>query len=285
MGKATIIIAVVAVVALAGAGVGIFVLNNQDKTPTLTVLVEDQDGVYFWTEGKGETAADALAKTSAGVKVTMLDGSWGKYISEVNGLKEDYTTDTCYWGLYYLDGDKWTYSDVGVSELKVSEHSTIGLFYVVSDSTTYEIKAGGPDKVTVPKVEDKRVWGGSTSGTVFAITSHTGMYFYINGDKSGTMAERFKAATEDYKIPYVEKLKDGKPNGIDKIFGEGTVKVDEDYKYWVTYVLDNDAWIIAPKKLPNIEDANDYKQMAMVYGISSMSTGVDTPLPPIYKAS
>ena len=93
-----------------------------------------------------------------------------------------------------------------------------------------------------------------------------------------------KAATDDYKIPYEEKMKDSKVTGVKSIFNLGTVQVGEDYLYWVQYVVDNGAWAKSPKTLPNIEDANDYKQMAMVYGISSMSSGLDTPLPPIYKA-
>ena len=275
---AIIAIAVVAVVAVAGAGVAI-VLMNQDKTPTATFLIEDQDGVYFWAEGEGNTAADALTKMSPGVKATLTDSSFGKYLSAVNGLSENYTSDSCYWGVYYYKDSKWTMSDVGLSSLNVSDYPTIGLFYLVTDSTTYAIKEGGPDNVTVPSIEDKKVWNGSKDGTVFAITSHTGMYFYINSNASGTMAERFLAATGDFKIPY-----NASKSGIKDMFGLGTVKIDEDYLYWVQYVVDeNGEWAKSPKTLPNIEDANDYKQMAMVYGISSMSAGVDTPLPPIYK--
>ena len=278
MGKAVIAIAVVAVVALAGAGAAIFFFT-QDKTPTATILIEDQNGVYFWAEGKGETVADACAKTSAGVTITMTDSSFGKYISEINGLKEDYTTDTCYWGVYYLDGDKWVSSDVGVSSLKVSEHSTIGLFYLVTDYTTYAIKEGGPDKVTVPKVEDKKVWNGSTDGTVFAIKGISGLYFYINSAAGETMTERFTAATSDYKIPF-EVSKYG---GIGTLFGIGTVKVTEEKSfYWAQFGLVDGAWAYMSTGMKSTT-ANDYKQFAIVYGDGGMGT-TSTPLPPIYKA-
>ena len=275
MSKLVPVLAVVVVIAVAGAGAAIFLLNNQDKTPTATILVEDQDGIYFWMEGKGETLMDALKKPSAGVTVTID----GQMVNGFNGLlAKETATAWLYWSLYYLDGTEWKYSDVGASELKVSEHPTVGFFYASMDKTTYET-TGGPDSVTVPSVEDKKVWNGSTSGTVFAITSHTGMYFYINSSASGTMADRFKAATDDYKIPF-----EPSKSGIKTLFGKGTVQMGEDYLYWNQFCIEDNAWVKTPKTFPNIENADDYKQIAVVYAISSMTTGIDTPLPPIYSA-
>ena len=286
MGKAIMVLAVVAAIAVVGAGVAIVVINNNNKdtTPTATILIEDQDGIYFWAEGKGNTIADALGNLSPGVTVTMTDASFGKYVSAVNGLAEtpyDPAKDTSYWSFYIYDGTAWKYSDLGVSSVNTSETPTVGLFYVTSDKDTYAIKAGGPDNVTVPKVEDKVVWDGSTSGTVFAITSHTGMYFYINSAKAGTMLERFQDATSTYKIAF-EASSSG---GISTLFGKGTVKIDEDYLYWVQYSLEDGNWAKQSSKMGNIENADSYAQFALIYAISSMSTGIDTPLPPIYKAS
>lgn len=285
MSKLVPVLAVVVIVAVAGAGAAIFLLNNnKDTTPTATILIEDQNGVYFWAEGKGDTIADALGNLSPGVTVTMTDASFGKYISAVNGLAEtpyDPAKDSNYWSFYVYDGTAWKMSDLGVSSVKTSESPTVALFYVTSDKDTYAIKAGGPDNVTVPKVEDKVVWDGSTSGTVFAITSHTGMYFYINSAKAGTMLERFQDATNTYKIAF-EASSSG---GISTVFGKGTVKIDEDYLYWVQYSLEDGNWAKQSSKMGNIENADSYAQFALIYAISSMSTGIDTPLPPIYKAS
>lgn len=281
MNKTAIIaIAVVAVVAVAGAGVAI-VLMNQDKTPTATFLIEDQNSVYFWAEGKGNTAADALTKMSPGVTATLVDSSFGKYLSAVNGLSEDYTTDSCYWGVYYYKDNKWTMSDVGLSSLNVSDYPTIGLFYLVCDATTYEVKAGGPDNVTVPSIEDKKVWGGSQAGTIFAIKGESGLYFYTNSNASGTMADRFLAMTEEYKIPFTASK-----TGISKLFNIGSKQISVDpnvWAYWAQFGLIDGAWGYMSTTMPNTENPDDYKQFAVVYGDGGMGS-TSTPLPPIYKA-
>ena len=276
MSKLVPVLAVVVVIAVAGAGAAIFLLNNQDKTPTASILIEDDDGVYFWMEGKGETLMDALKKPSAGVTVT-IDGDM---VTGFNGLLGGETeTEWLYWSLYYLDGTEWKYSDVGAKELKVSEHPTIGFFYASMDKTTYEV-TGGPDSVTVPSVEDKKVWNGSTSGTVFAIKGESGLYFYINSSASGTMADRFKAATDDYKVPFVASK-----SGISKLFGIGSVQdpVTEVWSYWAQFGLIDGNWGYMPTTMPNTDNPDDYKQFAVVYGNGGMGT-TDTPLPPIYSA-
>ncbi len=277
MSKLVPVLAVVVIVAVAGAGAAIFLLNNQDKTPTASILIEDQDGVYFWAEGKGNTLTEALKSPSKGLTVNMTDTG---FVNGFNGLlgTED-SKAYYYWGLYTYDNDKWVYSEVGASEIKISEHPTVGFFYVSMDKTTFEV-TGGPDKVTVPKVADKVVWNGSTSGTVFAVTSHTGLYFYINSAKAGTMLERFTDATSTFKIAF-----EPSKSGIKTLFGLGTVKIDEDYLYWVQYDIKDNAWEKAELQMGNIEDANTYSQFAVVYGISSMTAGVDTPLPPVYGAA
>lgn len=277
MSKLVPVLAVVVIVAVAGAGAAIFLLNNnQDNTPTATILIEDQNGVYFWAEGKGETLMDALKNPSAGVTVT-IDGDMITGINGLNGTET--TTAYLYWSLYYLDGDEWKYSDVGAKELKVSEHPTVGFFYASMDKTTYDT-TGGPGSVTVPKLSDKVVWNGSTSGTVFAIKGASGLYFYVNSAASGTMQDRFTAVTNDYKIPF-----EPKSSGIKTLFGVGTVEVEPGvYNYWAQFGLIDGAWGYMPSTMPNTDNPDDYPQFAVVYGNGGMGS-TDTPLPPIYKAS
>ena len=295
MSKMIVILAVVAAVAVAGAGVAIVVMNNnQDNTPVATILVEDQNGVYFWTEGKGNTVAEALENTTPGVTVTMVDsGSMGKYITAVNGLEG--TTDySFYWSIYYLDGETWKSSELGCSSMNVSDYPTVGLFYVGADPTTYAITTGGPDNVTVPAVADKVIWDGSTAGTIFAIKGISGLYFYINSDASAseTMEDRFTAATAAYKIPFTPSSM-----GIKNLFGIGSaVKKDSEgnpvidpssgyevYNYWAQFGLIDGAWGYMSTTMPNTDNPNDYAQFAIVYGDGGMGS-TSTPLPPIYGA-
>ena len=280
MVKTAAIVAIVAAVVVVGGGAAAAVVimnNNEDKTPTVTVLVEDQNGVYFWTEGKGDTIADALAKTSDGVTVTMTDASFGKYISEINGLKEDYTSSTCYWSIYIYDGETWKASELGASNMNTKDYETIGLFYVVSDPVTYEVTAGGPTNVTVPSVNDKVIWDGSTKGTVFALKGASGMYFYTNSNKEGTMADRFAAMTEEFKIPF-----ESSKSGIKTLFGIGSVEVEPGvWSYWAQFGLIDGQWGYMPTTMPNTDNPDDYSQFAVVYGDGGMGS-TNTPLPPIY---
>ena len=290
---ALIVVAVVAVVAV--AAVAVVMMNNDDddsssSEPTSKILIEDQKGVYFWAEGSGETIADCLENLSDGVTATLVDSTYGKYLTAVNGLAgtADYSA---YWSVYQYDNGKWTYSQSGLSDLKTTENPYIGLFYVISDTETYEVLEGGPDKVTVPNVEDAKVWNGSTKGTVFAIESETGLYFYINSNSGETMADRFAAATNAYKVPF-----ESSKYGISSIFGiasapktddSGAAIVDPEtgytvYNYWAQFGLVDGAWAYMETTLPNTT-ADDYKQMAIVYGDGGMGSA-SGPLPPVYKA-
>ena len=280
--KVGIIIAVIAIVAVAAVAV-YFLTNNNEPEPTATILVEDQDGVFFWTEGSGKTIADCLEKTTAGVKVTMTDSSFGKYINAVNGLAgtEDYSG---YWSVYLYNNNTWTISELGVSSLETKDNPVVGLFYVVTDPTTWAVVAGGPENVDVPKVSDAKVWDGKTDGTVFAIQSETGLYFYINNATGENMLERFTAATGAYNIPF----KSTSRGGISTLFGMGTRVIGQDpttgydiYEYWIQYGLEDKEWVWMTTNLKNTDTT--YTQMAIFYGAGSMYGGEDPTVPP-YKA-
>ena len=186
---------------------------------TAKILVEDQYGVYFWTEGVGETIADCIASPSPGVTFTVIDNSWGKFVNGINGLAgtEDYSG---YWSIYTYRNGEWALSDRGVSLLEARDNPVVGFFYIVSETEApYDVVAGGPENVAVPSVSDAKVWDGRTDGTVFCIQSESGLYFYVSDATGEKMSERFKAATAAYNVPFVES-----PYGIDSLFGIGTVK-------------------------------------------------------------
>ncbi|AMK14055.1 hypothetical protein AUP07_1013 [methanogenic archaeon mixed culture ISO4-G1] len=275
MDKKIGIIAVVAVVIVVAAGA--IVLTN-GKDPSATILVEDQNGVFFWTEGSGKTIADCLEKTSAGVKVTMTDSSFGKYIQAVNGLAgtEDYTG---YWSVYQYSNGEWVSSELGVSSLETKDNQYIGLFYVITDPETYAIVQGGPEKVTVPSITDAKVWDGSTDGVIFALQGESGLYCYINSTVGENMSERFDDACTKYMVSHSMSSR----GGISTLFGLGSVPVGTQddatiYKYWIQYGLEDGKWTWMTTGLKNT-DANAYKQMAIFYGVGSMYGGEDPTVP------
>ncbi|MBP5203988.1 MAG: hypothetical protein J6Z16_05150 [Candidatus Methanomethylophilaceae archaeon] len=248
------------------------------RTDTAMILVEDQNGVYFWTEGSGETIADCIDDASAGVTFTMTDVAWGKFVNEINGLAS--TDDfSGYWSLYILENGEWVSSDLGVSSLTTEDNPVVGFFYVEAETEEpYGIVAGGPDNVIVPSISSAKVWDGKTDGTIFGIQGESGLYFYINDATGEKMSERFKAATAAYSIPYEESA-----YGISSIFGIGTTKkTDEEgkdvYSYWAQYGLKDGAWAYMDTTLPNT-NANDFAQMAIVYGDGGMGETVDITIP------
>ncbi|MBR4225751.1 MAG: leucine-rich repeat protein, partial [Candidatus Methanomethylophilaceae archaeon] len=256
-------------------------------THAAKILVEDQYGVYFWTEGVGETIADCIANPSPGVSFTVTDASWGKYLQGINGLDGalDYSS---YWAIYTLKNGEWVPSDLGVSSLETKHNPVVGFFYVETETEApYDVITGGPENVAVPSVSSAKVWDGKTDGTTFCIQGESGLYFYISNATGSTMAERFKAATAAYKIPYEES-----DYGISSIFGIGTAKktdsegnpvIDpatgyEVWNYWAQYGLEDDAWAYMDTTLPNT-NANDFAQMAIVYGDGGMGQAVDISAP------
>ncbi len=259
---------------------------KESKTYTATytteyfskILVEDQYGVYFWTEGVGETIADCIANPGPGADFTMTDASWGKFVNEINGLAstEDFSG---YWSLYSYKDGAWTLSDLDVSSMMTSENPVVGFFYVIVETVyPYGIVAGGPDNVDVPSVSDAKAWGGGTDGTVFCIQSASGLFLYISDATGSTMAERLKSATAACNTPYEESR-----YGIRTLFGigtavktdyEGNVVVDPEtgyysYNYWAQYGLKDGAWAYMDTTLPNT-NAGDFAQMAIVYGLGDM---------------
>ncbi len=255
------------------------------------ILVEDQYGVYFWTEGIGETIADCIANPSPGVSFTVTDASWGKFVNAINGLAntEDYSG---YWSIYNYKDGAWAYSELGVSAMKTSENPVVGFFYVEAETVEpYSVIAGGPDKVTVPSVSSAKVWDGKTDGTTFCIQSASGLYLYISDATGEKMSERFKAATATYNIPFVES----KRGGISSLFGIGSVpKTDSEgnpvtdpetgatiYNYWAQFGMYYRVWDYMSTSLPNT-NANDFAQMAIVYGDGGMGSASGLTAPVYY---
>lgn len=215
-----------------------FVLSKDKEDPNeVTFLIEDNQSVYFWITGTGETAADAVkdAADKSAVVLGYDDGQYGMYIWGINGLEQAETYSDGSWALYLYEDGEWIYSaENGVSGIKSADYEYMALFYVTSDPVTFEQDL--PDNI--PDVKDAKAWDQNTDGTVFAIQSSTGLYFYINGSGE-TVYDALVDADSKYNIGFV-----GSDNlsgkGVQSMFGLEMNQVDETWFWWSTYVLTED---------------------------------------------
>lgn len=94
-----------------------------------TALAVSEDGVIFEGElelEEGSTLEDAL--DAAGVDITVVEGTYGKYISAINGLAEKSVGDTSGWT--YLVNDEWAEESYDKQVLK--DGDTVQFSFILS---------------------------------------------------------------------------------------------------------------------------------------------------------
>ena len=264
--KKTIIAAIVVlVIVIAAVGIYFTVLDKDDKDKNeITFLIEDDQGVYFWIKGTGETGKDAFidAAEKSGIDYDYTDSSFGMFISEINGLAGGVSYNP-YWALYVYENGEWISSEQGISSIVSADHDYLGWFFVYADDQ-YNVTL--PE--VIPNVKDAKVWNkDSTSGTVFTIASPTEMYFRINGSSNESLMDAFSKACSEYKVPLV-KSDDGE---ISTIFGFGK----DAGKDWNKYSVENNAWKITTEDMSDLSSA-DHSKFLVFYS----EEGV-TPIMPI----
>ncbi len=283
MDRKIIIVAAFAVAAVVIGAAAVVVLNDDGEETKYKVLIEDQKGFYFWTEGSGSNYYEVLSNASPGVEVTIVDASWGKYVSAINGLKAG---DSSYWSAYYYADGAWNYSDSGVAEMETSEYTAIALFYVETDPVEYTVIAGGPDHLkNIPSPDDAKVWNGSGKGMIFGLQSETGLYFYVNGEGK-TAFDAFSDAAADYSIPF-EPSDSSYGKGINSIFGiksrdTGVIDPDSGYSiwlYWAQFYANNGSnWEYGMKSMSNT-DTDEFDQCAIIFSTGGMGSVEEGTIP------
>ena len=164
--KAIIVVAVVIVLIVA-----VFAAQNlnkdknddKDETATVTFLIQDNYGVYFWIDGEGETVFDAFADAVDDFDVPFVAShdSYGDGIKSLFGLEmTELDTGWVWWQQFtYADG-VWTSSLLTMEKLKAKDNQYFAVVY--GDGT------GTP---AVTDVSKAAVWDWSMGDTLFKSSS------------------------------------------------------------------------------------------------------------------
>lgn len=234
-------------------------MTSEDET-TVTFLLQDQDGAYFWVEGNGDTVMEAFENAAESYKMPFekSKSSYGEGIKSLFGLEMTQIDSVWYWwSQYQWTNSTWTSASVTMDELDAKENPYF--------ACVYGNGAAGP-KVTP---SDAAVWDKDTRGTVFTIKCPSGMYFNING--SGNNLEKCAVnACETYKVPYA--LTDSK--GIDVCGIESYTNYTEtgmNGAYWAQkYVDDKGVEQYTPSYMENLT-SQDYPAIIFDYETWSYS--------------
>lgn len=263
-----IAVVVVAVVVIAAA----FVMMNKDKggddtDNSISFLIQDNKGFYFWIEGEGDTAIaafqDAIGQAAykdAAAFVASTDNTGEAYgISSLYGLSmtKDASEKWYWWSQYTWNGSAWEQAQSYMNSYGAAETNNY-LAIVYGDGTN----------TPLANPSDAKIWDGSTSGVKFTIKSFSGMEFYINGQGT-TILDAFKDATTDYNVPFQPSTGAQGDYGVDSVFG---IKMEsgltEDgktfYDYWAQYYRNSGEWGYGEGYMSTIQ-SSEYKECLVSY--------------------
>lgn len=242
--KILAVVAVVAVVAIAAAAV--FLTQGSEDNDEVKFLIQDDEGVYFWVEGSGDTVLDAFKDAAVDYGIPV---EYSVYQGEENGIQKMFGlemrqsgTDWFWWSQYGWDGSGWVSNTVSMNGLSPSDvHGYIAIVY------------GDGSNPALVEPEDCEVWDGDTDGTVFTIQSPSGMWFKVNGTGT-TVYDAFVDATGDHKIPFTPSVGFV---GIDALYGISMKQVGEVWHWWAQQVMDAGEWVNASVGMGELNSADN----------------------------
>lgn len=230
-------------------------LDDKNKDAEVNFLIQDNQGVYFWVSGEGETVYDAW-KNAVGTFDLPFVASVDKEGNETGiqslfgmATVSDGAGNWTWWTQYYYDGSSWQTNTLYMTGMAAKDYSTIAIVY------------GSAMPVVTPA--DAKVWDRSIDGTLFTIQSPTGLYFRINGTGT-TVFDAWVDAMESYSVPY-KPSESSYGKGITSMFGLAMVEDEGNYTYWIQDVVENGAWNTAGSMMSNIQ-SSDCSQMLLFYG-------------------
>lgn len=251
---ALIAVAVIAV-AVAGAGIYYFYQEGDDAQEGTKILIQDNDGVYFWIEGNGDNELTALTDACERYEIDVeFANGWIDSMFSL-GTVELSEYNYIYWSQYsYVDG-AWAMNNYNMDQYSTSEVEAMALVY--SDGAA---PAVDPDEA--------KIWKFSTEGMVFTIESEAGVSFKINGTGE-TAIEALENATERYGVPFVAS--GDPPRGIDSLFGITFAYEGGQWSWWIQKVRTGDGtgWETSSYMMDEIL-VSEIQEMKLVYGSESM---------------
>ena len=268
--KAIIIVAVVVVlVAAVFAAQALNDKHEEGKESDVTFLIQDDKGVYFWIDGKGETVYDAFVDAADKFDIPFVpsENSYGKGIQSLFGLGMNQVSEKewVYWQQYSYKDGAWVLNDVTMEKIAAADAEYTAIVY-----------GGYGAQVAVTDVSKAKVWDFSTEGTVFTVESNTGLYYRING-VGETVFDAWTNAAEIYSVPFVPSDKSyGK--GIESMYGLKMVQEESgNYSYWTQYEIVDGAWGYASATMEKLK-SDSCSQFLIVYSLDGKTPELVAPL-------
>ncbi len=260
--KAIIVVAVVIVLIVA-----VFAAQNlnkdknddKDETATVTFLIEDNYGVYFWIDGEGVTVFDAFKDAVDDFDVPFVESTGIVGINSLFGIEYEQIDGVDIWWqqFAYTDG-AWVSNEVTMDQMPAKDNKYIGICY-----------CGYGDTPTFTDVSKAAVWDWSMGDTLFTIESYSGMYFRVGG-MGDTVLDAWKDAAKNYNIPVGKYKTDdkGADINVNELFGMGTEQTAEGgWNYWSTYEYKDGEWGYASAYMNGLKTA-DASQILLVYAFN-----------------
>ena len=219
--KIVLVVTMIAILTVSVITLGVVTVNASNNDRPVTFLIQDDEGVYFWTMGKGETVRDAFedAADSYGIPYTLGSDS---NVSTLFGIA---ASDGKNWStLYWNDkNEKWDIAGTSMKNTKTLQQRYVCI--VLSADPAGEALCAKNDAVVLEKDLSKL-------DVRFLLQSPSGLYFKfgVSGDFE-FVGEALRAACEKYKIPC--ELPDSPYWGIsvDSLFGIAMTSVPP-YVWW-----------------------------------------------------
>ena len=263
------IIAVVIVVAVAIVAVGAYVAlsgDNDNDQNKVTFLIQDDKGAYFWINGSGETALDALEDAFSDYPSgTLVTGAYGINSIFGNSSAQDTAGNWIWWIQFTWKDDKWSCNGVGLDSIYSKDVKYMLILFGAGNMTDPTLTQA-PEGTPTP--DDAKVWDCSTRGTVFQIESESGLYFKINGTGGDNLLVTLKNACEKYNIPMRSaRLTYDATDYLSGIFGIYSVDEDDDgnWVYWAEYGYKSGAWEPSTTTMAGLK-SSDNPKYALVFG-------------------
>jgi len=249
---------------------------DAETNDKVTFLVEDEDGFYFWVDGRGTTLLAAWENAADNYNIPWKqalgdNASWGDidFMYDLGPIlieKVDFQ-----WWPYWAWWMPYTWRDAG------NEWASDSLMYTNSSERKFcSIFFGNNSEYNHgPTVNPDRavVWDQSSDGVRMLIQSPRGVYFWTNGEGT-TVYDAWSDAAKSYDISWTKK---SDYDGVDSIFGIGS----SNQSYWKLYLGNAGGnWTdFSGQSQDDLSTYNvaDYDCMALVYGNGDSEPAVDPP--------
>lgn len=209
---------IVAVVAVAAVG-GYFILKGDDTSgEKVEFLIQDDEGVYFWVEGRGDSAMDAFKNAAKGYGIPY------ELNTDKDAIESMFYVDTssgkrwlpAYWD---VSDESWIVPEDNMAKTKASDFKYICIL----------LSSGGTVEPTDVKVtpDDAVVLDKNLTGIKFFVQSPSGLFFKMSATGDNAY-DALGTACDKYDIQLVRTTSMG--GGVTSMFD--IVGTDEMPYYW-----------------------------------------------------